>query len=282
MQTWMFYSYKGGSGRTVAAANVAAALANMGKRVLVMDMDFEAPGLYTLFRVEETDKFRAKRGIQDYLKGNLALNEVKDKLIIDLATEPGLADPFHLPGDACLLYLMASPRTNVVFTGESGLHSKLDELTQYLNMQYALDYIILDAASGIREAFTLSIQACDHIMIFFRWTRQHLEGTRRVVNLIEVMRGVRDGIYRPYQLVASAAPDESELANLDNEVLARALRGAKQSCRSQLEEEFGENAKNLLEVPEIIELKWQESVIVFDRQYTAYEDVARRMIGAGA
>ena len=40
-----FYSYKGGVGRTMALANVAALLAEIGRRVLVVDFDLEAPGV---------------------------------------------------------------------------------------------------------------------------------------------------------------------------------------------------------------------------------------------
>jgi MinD-like ATPase involved in chromosome partitioning or flagellar assembly len=41
-----FYSYKGGTGRSMTLANVAWILASQGKRVLVLDWDFEAPGLH--------------------------------------------------------------------------------------------------------------------------------------------------------------------------------------------------------------------------------------------
>jgi cellulose biosynthesis protein BcsQ len=44
-----FYSYKGGTGRSMALANVAALLASAGKRVLVVDFDLEAPGLSRYF-----------------------------------------------------------------------------------------------------------------------------------------------------------------------------------------------------------------------------------------
>lgn len=40
-----FYSFKGGVGRTLALANVAAELSRRGKSVLVADFDLEAPGL---------------------------------------------------------------------------------------------------------------------------------------------------------------------------------------------------------------------------------------------
>jgi len=45
-----FYSYKGGTGRTMALSNVAWILAASGKRVLVVDWDLESPGLHRFFR----------------------------------------------------------------------------------------------------------------------------------------------------------------------------------------------------------------------------------------
>jgi hypothetical protein len=44
-----FFSYKGGTGRTMALANVAWILASQGKRVLAVDWDLEAPGLQRFF-----------------------------------------------------------------------------------------------------------------------------------------------------------------------------------------------------------------------------------------
>jgi|CXWL01.1.fsa_nt_gi cellulose biosynthesis protein BcsQ len=47
MHVATFYSFKGGSGRSMALINVAAELAKSGQRVLVVDFDLEAPGLDT-------------------------------------------------------------------------------------------------------------------------------------------------------------------------------------------------------------------------------------------
>jgi MinD-like ATPase involved in chromosome partitioning or flagellar assembly len=45
-----FYSYKGGTGRTMALANVAWILATSGLKVLVVDWDLESPGLHRYFQ----------------------------------------------------------------------------------------------------------------------------------------------------------------------------------------------------------------------------------------
>ena len=44
-----FYSYKGGTGRTMAMANVAWIIASHGQRVLTVDWDLESPGLHKFF-----------------------------------------------------------------------------------------------------------------------------------------------------------------------------------------------------------------------------------------
>ncbi|MBS2961537.1 AAA family ATPase [Actinocrinis puniceicyclus] len=46
----MFYSYSGGVGRSGTVANLAMILANVGKRVLVVDLDLESPSQYRYLR----------------------------------------------------------------------------------------------------------------------------------------------------------------------------------------------------------------------------------------
>jgi MinD-like ATPase involved in chromosome partitioning or flagellar assembly len=49
MKTIAFFSYKGGVGRTLAAANFAVYLAKLGLRVVLMDFDLDAPGVDSKF-----------------------------------------------------------------------------------------------------------------------------------------------------------------------------------------------------------------------------------------
>src|SRR5215813_12543853 len=63
-----FYSYKGGTGRSMALANVAWILAMNGKRVLVIDWDLEAPGLHRYFHPFLEDKELAQcEGLIDFV-----------------------------------------------------------------------------------------------------------------------------------------------------------------------------------------------------------------------
>src|ERR1700674_4298959 len=63
-----FYSYKGGTGRSMALANVAWILASQGKRVLMIDWDLEAPGLHRYFHPFIRDKYlSASPGLVDWV-----------------------------------------------------------------------------------------------------------------------------------------------------------------------------------------------------------------------
>jgi hypothetical protein len=63
-----FYSYKGGTGRSLTLANVAWVLASNGKRVLAIDWDLEAPCLHRYFEPFLADReLRRSHGIIDLL-----------------------------------------------------------------------------------------------------------------------------------------------------------------------------------------------------------------------
>ncbi len=67
-QVITFYSFKGGTGRTMALANVAWILAAAGKRVLVVDWDLESPGLHRFFHpFLPPEKVRDSRGVIDLI-----------------------------------------------------------------------------------------------------------------------------------------------------------------------------------------------------------------------
>ena len=63
-----FYSFKGGVGRTMALLNTAAILSRLGRRVLMVDFDLEAPGL-TLFQDRQRGEGAARKqlGLVDAL-----------------------------------------------------------------------------------------------------------------------------------------------------------------------------------------------------------------------
>jgi Mrp family chromosome partitioning ATPase len=91
-----FYSYRGGSGRSMALANTACLLAQSGKKVLVVDFDWQSPGQHVIF-APHVAKYFASIGSKDPSKDlneHLGLVDLLSQLhrharVMVRATEPG-------------------------------------------------------------------------------------------------------------------------------------------------------------------------------------------------
>jgi cellulose biosynthesis protein BcsQ len=70
-----FYSFKGGVGRSVTAATTALTLAREGLRVIVLDLDLEAPGIEGYFFNPDDPSRKVRAGVVDYLLESAALGE---------------------------------------------------------------------------------------------------------------------------------------------------------------------------------------------------------------
>ncbi len=85
-----FYSFKGGTGRTMALANVAWILAANGKRVLIADWDLESPGLHRFFQPFMEPEVSRQPGIVDFIRGyEWAVDEADSRGVLNVAAERG-------------------------------------------------------------------------------------------------------------------------------------------------------------------------------------------------
>ncbi len=82
-----FYSFKGGVGRTTTAALTALTLAREGKRVVVVDLDLEAPGIEGYFFAPDDPNGTVNAGVVDYLL---------ERAIVGAGYQPDIND-FVLP-----------------------------------------------------------------------------------------------------------------------------------------------------------------------------------------
>ena len=283
MKTWMFYSYKGGSGRTVATANVAAALTKLGKRVAVVDLDFEAPGLQHVFGAEDTDQYANGVGIQQYLLGERDFEELNSLGTIDMFGPHGPLRGNYVPKDALLLYVIASPGVSALSDRAREVSPKMRALLDELGSKHNLDVVIIDAASGLRTAFEVAINVSDEMLIFFRWSTQHVEGTIKVAKLMKMMREFQTGRPIPFKLVASAVPEIEDIKKEPESISAPLLQRigeTHEKISKTLKDCQANPAEVFHKIDEKLALKWREKVIVFEQEDSDYEQLAKKLIAS--
>lgn len=151
----VFFSIKGGVGRSTALAASAWALAQAGQRVLVLDLDLESPGLSSALLPEER---RPTYGIADWLVEDLVDNG--DAVFEDMMATSTLAHdgeinvvPAHGrdPGE----YIAKLGRVWMPKMRSDGAREawsqRLSRLIDALETRWQPDVILLDSRAGIDE-----------------------------------------------------------------------------------------------------------------------------------
>lgn len=151
----VFFSIKGGVGRSTALAASSWALAQSGQRVLVLDLDLESPGLSSSLLPEER---RPTYGITDWLVEDLVDNgaAVFDDMI---ASSPLSHDgeiyvvPAHgkEPGEYVAKLGRVWMAKHSTETGAESWSKRLMRLISALEDRLAPDIILIDSRAGIDE-----------------------------------------------------------------------------------------------------------------------------------
>lgn len=176
-----FYSFKGGVGRTAAAANVGWSLASRGQRVVLMDMDLEAPGLVKLPELAPPDD-KPTSGIVEVAATYACTGRVPD--LRDHAYP--VAAP-HSSGRLWVVPAGATGNTYVPTLARLDWHSLhpvlgSDPFVQELRAGVcSLDdpqYVLVDVGTGFSDVAGLTThRLADTVVLVFNLTRGCIEGT---------------------------------------------------------------------------------------------------------
>lgn len=202
-----FYSYKGGVGRTAALANVAYILAARGKKVVVVDMDIEAPGLINVFDNKRCSS--TKYGLIDYFNDRVSsIDEFEKRVnITDIFTEVSYSDIsgrlFVVPaGNLDIDYLAKVNSFNAKSIVSCGKDYWM-EFIEDINKQIRPDIILVDSRTGLNDWGALSLLNISDSTIFFAYPN-----TENMNGLKVIIKAMNQSGYNNYNLVFSRIHDD--------------------------------------------------------------------------
>jgi MinD-like ATPase involved in chromosome partitioning or flagellar assembly len=201
-----FYSYKGGTGRTMALASIAWILASHGKSVLVVDWDLEAPGLHRYFHPFLLDKdLRNTSGVMDM---------VWDYTFAAMNGETSDDTDWHVPYADVLRHavslrwdfpeqgnidLLSAGRQNASFAQRVssfdwhrfyerfGGGTFIDAMKAGMRREY--DYVLVDSRTGLSDTAGLcTVQLPDTLVACFTMSSQSIAGCASVAGSVRRQR----------------------------------------------------------------------------------------------
>ena len=216
-----FYSYKGGVGRTMALVNIAVAEARLGKRVLVVDFDLEAPSLPS-YKVFESSGCGS--GVVDYITSYRETGIAPDAQQFisqcDVDGAPIWIMPAGRHTDAGYTVALNSIDWQDLYEHQEGYLMFEDLKRQWESLDF--DYVLIDSRTGHTDVGGICTrQLPDAVVIMFLPTTQNIGGLGPIVDsIIEENKARKKDI--ALHFCASNVPD------LDDEkgILTEALNSA--------------------------------------------------------
>ena len=162
-KVYVVTSGKGGVGKSTVTANVATALAKLGKKVLTIDADIGLRNLDMLLGLEN----RIVYDILDVVEGRASPEKafIKDKR--------------GLP-----LYLIAANQTK---NKDAISEEQMVELVNNLKNNYDFDFIFIDSPAGIEQGFKNAAAPADAALVVVNPEVASVRDADRVIGLLESM-----------------------------------------------------------------------------------------------
>lgn len=215
----VFYGFKGGVGRSTALAVLAHSLALSGKKILLLDLDLESPGLSSmLLPQDQVSEF----GIVDWLIEE-AVGQEQEILPRMVAVSP---ISFNTPGEIRVVpaaggferaYLAKLSRIYSESSKGSNTESfsqRIQCLLDAIETQEHPDIILIDSRAGLHDLAAISIVSlATNAFLFASDTQQSWSGYRLLFQHWQRHPRVLQFIREKIAIVQALFPEKEQLAS---------------------------------------------------------------------
>jgi MinD-like ATPase involved in chromosome partitioning or flagellar assembly len=220
------HSFRGGTGKSNTAANLATLLAVEGRRVGVIDTDIQSPGIHVLFGLAG-DQIVAS--LNDFLWRGRAIEDAAQDVTPNLGDAAGPGRVFLIPSS-----IKPGEITRVLREGYDA--QRLTQGLRRLVTELRLDVLLIDTHPGLNEETLLSLVISHVLLIVLRPDQQDYEGTGVTVKVAQELQvprmmlvvnktppildpeAVRRKVEEAYACrVAAVLPHADEMMNLASE-----------------------------------------------------------------
>lgn len=172
-----FHSYKGGTGKTTIACNLAAMLTSKGYNVSLLDLDVYAPSLHAYFDCNPN------KWINDLLFENTDVHDIMVDMTPAVAKYAANRTNKKL---GRLLVGFSNPQKEEIYKLEGSIKTananiqllrRFVQLREDLISDYESDYVILDTSPGIRYWSINSLAVADVLFLTLKYGDLDIEGT---------------------------------------------------------------------------------------------------------
>lgn len=172
------HSFRGGTGKSNLAANLAGQIALQGKRVAVFDTDIQSPGIHVPFGLDED---RVGLTLNDFLYGKCSIEDAALNIGQHTGEDAGRV---KLAGVDLWLVPSSIRKEEISRVLKEGYSiDRLNEGMQTLNKRLKLDYLFIDTHPGLGEETLLSIAISDILILILRPDQQDFQGTAVTVDI---------------------------------------------------------------------------------------------------
>lgn len=215
-----FYSYKGGTGRTMAVANIATLMAiQEKKKILIIDWDLEAPGLHTYFEQFAAENIAEKPGLIEFF---CELERTPVDQIDNIIKEEFLSYPVRIEklehGEIYMLKagLFDDDYTEKVqnFNWRSFYKDKYAFFPAWIDyLEQNFDYILIDSRTGLTDISGICTMVLpERVVTVFTPNRQSLYNLLHLLDSWVDYR-INSLDFRPFMIYP--LPSRVEVSELD-------------------------------------------------------------------